>query len=122
MDFQTEFPFTLPRGYTDERGITHKEGAMRLATALDEILPLRDPRVRDNEAYLVIILLSRVITRLGTLTSITPAVIGNLFAYDLAYLQELYHSMNDLEARRIQVCCPNCGHEFEEAIPILGEF
>jgi hypothetical protein len=122
MVVQTEFPFVLPKGYTDEHGIIHREGSMRLATALDEILPLRDPRVRENEAYLVIILLSRVITRLGTLANITPTIIGDLFAADLNFLQDLYQRINDLDMPHVQVCCPNCGHEFEEAIPLLGEY
>lgn len=91
---QTEFEFTLPLGYVDADGDVHKEGVMRLATAADEILPLRDPRVQNNPAYLVVILLSRVITRLGTLSQITPQVIEGLFAADLAYLQDRYNTIN----------------------------
>lgn len=94
MTLQTEFSFRLPRGYVDEQGRLHREGTMRLATARDEIEPLRDPRVRENEAYLTVIVLSRVITRLGTLTTITPNVIEKLFAYDLAYLQDVYGIIN----------------------------
>ena len=90
----TEFSFTLPLGYSDEEGNLHREGIMRLATALDEIAPLKDPRVRSNKAYLLIILLSRVITKLGTLEFISPKVIENLFAGDLTYLQDLYCRIN----------------------------
>jgi len=118
---QTEFDFVLPKGYVDDLGNLHREGTMRLATALDEITPLRDPRVRANEAYLVVILLSQVITRLGTLPRITPAIIENLFAADLTYLQDLYRQINDVEPRRVTYECPNCGYEFEEEIPLLGE-
>src|SRR5215207_331888 len=116
---QTEFDFVLPKGYVDDLGNLHREGTMRLATALDEITPLRDPRVRANEAYLVVILLSQVITRLGALPRVTPAVIENLFAADLAYLQDLYRQINDVDANRILIHCPNCGHEWEEELPLL---
>ena len=92
--FQTEIEFELPKGYVDESGALHRVGTMRLATAADEILPLRDPRVQQNEAYLAVIVLSRVITRLGTLTEIHTGVIENLFASDLGYLQRLYEKLN----------------------------
>jgi hypothetical protein len=95
--FQTEFEFTLPCGYLDEDGSLHKEGTMRRATAADEILPLKDPRVQKNPAYLVIILLARVIVRLGDVTQINPKIIENLFATDLAFLQELYNQINSLQ-------------------------
>ena len=95
--FQTEFEFTLPCGYLDEDGTLHKEGTMRRATAADEILPLKDPRVQKNPAYLVIILLSRVIVRLGDVSQINPKIIENLFATDLAFLQELYNQINLLQ-------------------------
>lgn len=94
MSLQTEYPFTLPKGYVDEDGGLHREGVMRLATARDEIQPLRDGRVRENEAYLTVILLSRVITQLGTLDQITPKTIEGLFAADLAYLQDVYQIIN----------------------------
>lgn len=94
MNLQTEFEFTLPRGYVDREGNLHRTGVMRLATAKDEILPLQDPRVQRNEAYLIVILLSRVITRLGDVADVNPGVIENLFASDLAYLQELYNAIN----------------------------
>jgi hypothetical protein len=117
---QVEFPFELPRGYIDAYGAVHREGVMRLATARDEIAPLRDPRVRANEAYLVVILLSQVITRLGSLPRITPEIIESLFASDLAYLQELYGQINDPQMGFLHLTCPNCGHEFDEEIPLPG--
>ena len=96
-EFQTEFPFTLPTGYLDSAGILHREGMMRRATAADEIVPLRDPRVQTNPAYLVIILLSRVITSLGDVSMITPHVIEGLFVEDLNYLQAFYKKINSSE-------------------------
>lgn len=92
--FQTEIEFELPKGYLDDTGMLHQRGTMRLATAADEILPLRDPRVQQNEAYLAVIVLARVITRLGSLTDISTGVIEGLFASDLAYLQRLYERFN----------------------------
>ena len=91
---RTEFAFTLPVGYVDGSGVAHRVGTMRLATARDEILPLRDPRVRENEAYLTVVLLGRVITRLGSLPQVTNGVIEGLFASDLAFLQDLYRRVN----------------------------
>ena len=95
--FQTEFEFTLPKGYLDADGNLHRKGVMRLAKAIDEILPLRDPRVKSNPAYSTVIILSRVITRLGALEEVTPAVIEDLFACDLNYLYQLYRQINELE-------------------------
>jgi hypothetical protein len=117
---QTEFDFVLPKGFVDGQGVVHREGRMRLATAMDEITPLRDPRVRANEAYLVVILLSQVITRLGTLSRVTPETIEGLFAADLAYLQDFYRQLNEVAGQTIRVVCPNCGHEFEEEVPLGG--
>jgi hypothetical protein len=117
---QTEFPFTLPMGYVDPEGNLHKEGVMRLATAFDEIVPLKDPRVHNNPAYLLIILLARVITRLGTLEQINPKVIEGLFAADLAYLQNLYRRINDSGANRVHTQCPYCEKEFEVELSDLG--
>src|SRR5437016_10433905 len=91
---QTEYEFTLPLGYADAEGNLHREGVMRLATAADEILPLKDPRVQANQAYLVVILLARVITKLGSVTQVTPKLIEGLYATDLSYLQELYNRIN----------------------------
>jgi len=105
--FQTEFEFKLPCGFLDEDGTLHREGVMRRATAADEILPLRDPRVQQNEAYLIVILLSRVVTRLGSLPVINPKVVENLFATDLNYLQELYNRVNQLHDDA--PAWPHCG-------------
>lgn len=105
--FQTEFEFTLPCGYLDAEGTLHREGVMRRATAADEILPLKDPRVQSNEAYVVIILLSRVITRLGSVAAINPKVIEGLFATDLTFLQDLYNRVNQLDADAS--VCVHCG-------------
>lgn len=117
---QTEFDFTLPRGYIDDYGNLHKEGTMRLATAMDEIEPLRDPRVRNNEAYLTVVLLSRVVTRLGTFREVSPGIIERLFAADLAYLQDFYQEINGTGAMKVAIQCPNCGHHFTEEISLLG--
>lgn len=92
--FRTEIEFELPKGYVDESGTLHRRGVMRLATAADEILPLRDPRVQQNEAYLAVIVLARVVVRLGTLTEVSTAVVEGLYASDLAYLQRLYERFN----------------------------
>lgn len=119
VGLQTEFAFELPNGYVDEAGTLHRQGAMRLATARDEIMPLRDPRVRDNEAYLTVLLLSRVVTQLGTLTAITPAVIEGLFAADLAFLQSLYSRVNQEGHTRGVIKCPECNHEFE--VDVAGD-
>jgi hypothetical protein len=109
---RTEFPFVLPRGYVDDVGTLHREGAMRLATARDEILPLRDPRVRENEAYLTVILLSRVVVRLGGLVAVTPQVVEGMFASDLAFLQDLYRRVNQEGTSQAAVTCPACSHPF----------
>ncbi len=92
---QTEFEFTLPKGYVDDEGTVHREGRMRLATAADEIKPLNDPRVQENPSFLTLILLSRVVSDLGSLDRITPEVIESLFVADLAYLQEFYERINN---------------------------
>jgi len=110
--FQTEFTFTLPCGYLDEQGTLHREGTMRRATAADEILPLKDPRVVKNQGYLVIILLSRVITQLGSVPQVNPKIIESLFATDLAFLQNLYNKINQLDDSEQALLCPNCQHEF----------
>jgi hypothetical protein len=95
--FQTEIEFELPKGYLDEAGVLHRHGTMRLATAADEILPLRDPRVQQNEAYFVVIVLARVVTQLGSLVDIHTGVIEGLYASDFAYLQRLYDKLNAVE-------------------------
>lgn len=94
---QTEFEFELPKGYLDAAGNVHRKGMMRLSRAMDEIVPMRDPRVKANPAYATVIILSRVITRLGALESIGPNVIEGLFACDLSYLQTFYRQINELE-------------------------
>jgi len=111
--FQTEFPFTLPRGYIDTEGNLHREGVMRLGTAFDEIAPLKDPRVQANPGYLVLILLSRVVIKLGDLQQVNPKVMEGLFAADLAYLQDMYRRINDYGNNKIGTICPECGRQFE---------
>lgn len=120
--FQTELEFTLPCGYLDEDGTLHREGVMRRATAADEIQPLKDPRVVKNPAYLVVILLSRVVTRLGSLQQVNPKVIENLYATDLAYLQNLYNDMNQLSGDHATVICPQCQHEFQPEADRVGGY
>lgn len=119
--FQTEHDFTLPMGFLDEDGNLHRDGVMRLATAADEILPLKDPRVQKNPAYLVIILLSRVVTRLGGLPEVTPKTIECLFAADLAYLQDLYNRINQVGGDHTEVVCPQCQHVFDMERAQSGE-
>jgi hypothetical protein len=120
--FQTEFEFALPCGYLDAEGTLHRNGVMRRATAADEILPLKDPRVQKNPAYLVVILLSRVVTRLGGLEQLNPKVIEELYATDLAYLQEMYNQINALGDGRQTVTCPHCQHDFTMESAPLGGF
>lgn len=115
----TEFPFVLPRGYVDADGQVHRTGTMRLATARDEIQPLRDPRVRNHEAYLTVILLSRVVTRLGSVDPITPATIEGLFAADLGFLQDLYRRVNQEGHTQAAVTCPSCEHDF--VVDVAGD-
>ncbi|WP_431033364.1 hypothetical protein ACQYWQ_08315 [Streptomyces sp. P6-2-1] len=110
---QTEFPFELPRGYVDEAGALHREGVMRLATARDELVPLRDVRVQENPAYLSVVLLGRVITRLGTLPLVHDGVVENMFASDLAFLQDFYRQINAEGHTRAAVECPHCAEPFE---------
>ena len=121
MTLQTEFEFTLPRGYVDSEGNLHKQGTMRLATAMDEIVPLRDLRVKSNQGYLAVILLSRVITRLGNLREINTGVIENLFSADFAYLQDFYHQINQNGSSRVSVTCPECSKTVEVDLGHLGE-
>ena len=100
---QTEFEFTLPKGYIDNDGNVHRKGVMRLSRAMDEIVPLRDPRVKSNPAYATVIILTRVIARLGALDEVTPMVVEGLFACDLNYLQKFYRQINELESEIEQV-------------------
>ena len=115
-EFATEYEFDLPKGYVDSAGTVHKSGVMRLATAADEILPLRDPRVVQNPGYLTIILLARVITQIGTVTRIDPRVIEKLYSSDLAFLQTMYQTINAVEPIVNTCVCPECGHKFDEPI------
>ena len=117
---QTEFPFTLPLGYVDAEGNLHRDGLMRLATAFDEIAPLKDPRVQNNPAYLLIILLSRVITRLGTVEYLNPKIIEGLYAADLAYLQDLYRRINEAGHNIVRAQCPHCDQHFELELTSAG--
>jgi len=118
--FQTEIEFELPKGYVDPEGNLHRRGVMRLATAADEIYPLKDPRVQNWPAYLIIILLSRVVTRLEGLPEINPGVIEGLFSEDLAYLQDLYNRVNGLAQRMITTQCPHCDRSHEAEVPLPG--
>lgn len=119
---QTEYEFTLPVGYVDQSGELSQDGVMRLATAADEILPLKDPRVQANQAYLIIILLSRVITRLGNHSEINPKTVEGIYAEDLAYLQDFYNRINTTGKSTMNCICPKCEHEFEvEAKQWVGE-
>lgn len=121
MAFETEFTFELPKGYVDEGGTLHRHGIMRLATAADEILPMRDPRVQQNPGYLTIILLSRVVTKLGELKAIDTKVIEKLFTADLAFLQDMYQRINQVEAPSVRAVCPKCGHGFDVEINFMGQ-
>ena len=120
MAFQTEFEFTLPMGFVGPDGQLYKNGTMRLATALDEIQVLSDMRTRNNDAYVVILLLSRVITQLGPETNITASVIENLFAADLTYLQEFYRTINESGSTKRTYACPHCGEPFEVDLAAPG--
>ncbi|MEU3401090.1 hypothetical protein ACVW0K_006843 [Streptomyces filamentosus] len=115
---RTEFPFRLPRGYVDEQGTVHHDGVMRLATARDELVPLRDDRVRENPAYLSVVLISRVVTRIGTVDDVHPGVVEDLFASDLAFLQDFYRRINAEGHTRAAVTCPSCREEF--AVDLAG--
>jgi phage FluMu protein gp41 len=116
---QTEFEFTLPCGYLEPDGTLHREGTMRRATAADEILPLKDPRVAKNPSYLIVILLARVVTRLGGIEQINTKTIEDLFSTDLAYLQKLYNEINSLEESE-KVVCPSCSHKFQPEVAAAG--
>ena len=117
----TEHEFKLPLGYADSEGNLHKKGVMRLATAADEILPMKDPRVQQNPAYLSIILLSRVVIKLGDMPSINPKTIEGLYTADLNFLQDMYNRINQNGRNAIQAACPKCDHSFEIEAEFLGE-
>ena len=116
MAFQLEYEFELPRGYIDENGVVHKKGIMRLANAGDEILPLKDPRVQQNPGYLTIILLARVIKKLGDLPAVDTRTVEKLFTMDLAYLQDLYQKINTMDMPAYKGVCPHCGKSLD--IPV----
>jgi hypothetical protein len=115
---QTEFTFVLPRGYVDAEGVVHREGVIRLSTARDELIPLRDDRVRENPAYLTVVLLGRVVMRIGSVTEVHAGTIENLFAADLAFLQDLYRRINSEGHTRATVACPSCRERF--AVDLAG--
>jgi hypothetical protein len=116
---RTEYPFTLPRGYVDEHGRMHRDGVMRLATARDELSTQADQRVRQNPAYLTVLLLERTVTTLGTLAAVDTFVIESLFASDLAFLQDLYRRINADGHTEVAVSCPHCGNDF--AVDVAGD-
>ena len=116
---RTEYPFVLPRGFVDERGVHHREGVMRLATARDEIAPQTDPRVRQNPAYLTVLLLERTVTKLGSVPAVDSFVVESLFASDLAFLQDLYRRINQRGHTEADVTCPGCGQAF--SVDIAGD-
>lgn len=116
---ETEFSFVLPKGYVDRDGNLHREGTMRLATAADEIIPLRDPRVQQNPGYLTIILLSRVITKLGDMPAVDTKVVEGLYTADLAYLQDFYQRINQAEVPVYRTICPHCKEEVEVPVNFM---
>ena len=111
-ELRTEFTFVLPRGFVDSSGALHREGIMRLATARDELVSQRDDRVRENPGYLTVILISRVLTRLGGIDDVHAGVVENMFASDLAFLQDMYRRVNQNGHTRADVVCPHCNGEF----------
>lgn len=119
--FETQVNFELPKGFVDKSGEVHKKGIMRLANAADEIIPMSDPRVKMNPGYLSVLLLERVITKLGKLKKIDSQVIENLFTADMAYLQDLYQKINAAEPPVSVIVCPKCGNEFRAEQPFFGE-
>lgn len=121
MVLQTEYEFTLPKGYVDTDGNLHQKGVMRLACAADEILPMKDPRVQSNPSYLTVILLSRVVSKLGELRDVNPGIIEKLFVADLTFLQEFYKRINGNGNVMMTVKCPKCGETFQEEISTPGE-
>ena len=121
MNSPTGHPFTLPHGYVDGYGAVHRDGVMRLATAMDEIAPLKEAKVQSNPGYLGVIVLARVVTRLGELSQVTPRVIEELAVADFAYLQALYRRLNEHGHARVAVSCPECSHRFEVEVEETGE-
>jgi hypothetical protein len=120
MMLQTEFEFTLPKGYVDPDGNLHRTGVMRLANAKDEIAPLQDPRVQRNQAYLAVILLSRVVVKLGDLPDVNPAVIEKLFSADFGFLQDFYRRINSNGHSETSLMCPECEATFPVSEELLN--
>lgn len=115
-----EHDFELPKGYVDPEGQLHRNGVMRLATAADEIQPMRDPRVQGHPEYLSVLLLSRVVTMLGKLDEVNAGTIERLFVEDLAFLQDMYNRINGQCPKTLSLKCPECAHTFEVELPALG--
>jgi len=120
MTIKTEYQFRLPRGYIDPEGRLHRDGVMRMATAIDEIETIQDPRIQINEAYLPVVLLSRVVIQLGELTDVTPELIARLFASDLAYLEDLYQRINNFDEILLGAVCPHCSSQFQVRVAPLA--
>ncbi len=120
MTVQTEFEFTLPKGFVDEQGAVHSHGRMRLATAYDEIEAIEHPGLQTKQSYLPVLLLGRVITSLGTLEKITPKIIANLFAADMVYLQDMYLRLNGTDTIMVGAICPHCHNQFQLQVAPLG--
>ncbi len=120
MELQTVYPFRLPKGYLDAEGTLHREGQMRLAPAGDELSALRDARVKADPNYMTALVLSRVVTALGTLREITPEVMEGLFVGDMEFLQDMYETVNKVDAPKLQLTCPHCGQSFTDAINFQG--
>ncbi len=117
---QTEFEFTLPKGFIDQNGQVHQQGRMRLARAIDEMEAIEHPGVKAKHSYLPVLLLARVVVQLGTLEKVTPQVIANLFAVDLVYLQDLYLRVNGTDSILVGAICPHCHNQFQLQVAPLG--
>ncbi len=120
-NMETVYDFTLPRGYLDSAGELHRKGKMRLATAGDEISATRDPRVLSNPSYLTIVILSKVITELEGITMVSATTIEKLFTADLAFLQDMYQRINDIEPPTMEVVCPDCGKTHKVPLNFIQE-
>ena len=118
-NLETKVSFELPKGYVDNNGKVHKLGVMRLATAADEIIPMNDTRVKLNPAYLSVLILERVVIKLGELPHVDAKVIENLYTPDMAYLQDLYQRINSIDTPEISVTCPKCSHKFKVSVPFF---
>ncbi|MBD2680965.1 MULTISPECIES: phage tail assembly protein [Nostoc] len=117
----TEFTFTLPRGLSDGENRVHRQGVMRLATAKDEILVQKERKVQENPAYGVLVMLARVITRLGSLNSVSPELLEGLVLHDIAYLREFYNRINQQGNAHVPAQCPHCNTQFSVELELAGE-